>query len=273
MAKEFFKNLPDTSTPLNASRLNGLLNGSEAMGNIVVGDVKCKNLFNKDDVLDNYYLNNGELVIDSSMCTNNSYIEVEPNKNYVFSCNTSSTMFIDEYDENKNFIGHITEWEKTEIAFTTTTTTKYIRTSITKTSKDRAQIEEGTTATEYTPAKSFGYTSGSNENGSWIKYDDGTMICHGAMPITAKINNPRGSGFYGSAITFKNYAQSFVEEPRVFLNNNNANWVLISHIEKNKEQILSIVLSDFAAYDNETTFNNDYIAIRRWKKKGEIKSE
>ena len=44
MAKEFFKNLPDTSTPLNASRLNGLLNGNEAMGNIVVGDVRCKNL-------------------------------------------------------------------------------------------------------------------------------------------------------------------------------------------------------------------------------------
>jgi hypothetical protein len=51
MAKEFFKNLPDTSTPLSASRLNGLLNGNEAMGNIVVGDVKCKNLLGDNIIL------------------------------------------------------------------------------------------------------------------------------------------------------------------------------------------------------------------------------
>lgn len=47
MAREFFKNLPDTSTPLNASRLNGLLNGNEAMGSIVVDDIKSSNLFDK----------------------------------------------------------------------------------------------------------------------------------------------------------------------------------------------------------------------------------
>ena len=44
MAKEFFKDLPDTSTPLEASRINGLLDGEEALGSIVVDDVSCKNL-------------------------------------------------------------------------------------------------------------------------------------------------------------------------------------------------------------------------------------
>ena len=50
MAKEFFKNLPDTSTPLSAERLNGLLDGEESMGNIIVEDIKSKNLFNINDI-------------------------------------------------------------------------------------------------------------------------------------------------------------------------------------------------------------------------------
>lgn len=44
MAREFFKNLPDTTTPLNAPRLNNFLNGNEAMGSIVVDDITCKNI-------------------------------------------------------------------------------------------------------------------------------------------------------------------------------------------------------------------------------------
>lgn len=46
MAREFFKNLPSQETPFNASRWNGLLNGEESMGSIVVEDVTCKNIFN-----------------------------------------------------------------------------------------------------------------------------------------------------------------------------------------------------------------------------------
>ena len=37
-------------------------------------------------------------------------------------------------------------------------------------------LEEGTVATEYTPYKSLGYTSGSNENGNYIKFDNGMWI-------------------------------------------------------------------------------------------------
>ena len=46
MAKEFFKDLPNTTTPLTADRLNGLLDGEEAMGNLVVDSIRSSNLFN-----------------------------------------------------------------------------------------------------------------------------------------------------------------------------------------------------------------------------------
>ena len=45
MAKQFFSDLPNTTTPLTADRLNGLLDGEEAMGNLVVDSIRSSNLF------------------------------------------------------------------------------------------------------------------------------------------------------------------------------------------------------------------------------------
>ena len=50
MAREFFKNLPNTTTPVTAPRLNELLDGDEAMGNIVVDSIRGKNLFNVNNI-------------------------------------------------------------------------------------------------------------------------------------------------------------------------------------------------------------------------------
>lgn len=109
------------------------------------------------------------------------------------------------------------------------------------------------------------FESGSNANGSYIKYEDGTMICYGLMPVTMALNIPTGSGFYGASSPNKYYAQTFIETPRVFIDNNNANWALVLYIEKDKEKIIRINLASFTAYDGEATFNIDYIAIGRWK--------
>lgn len=51
MAKQFFKNLPDTSTPLTAPRLNGLLDGEESMGDLVVDSIRSKNMFDKSTIV------------------------------------------------------------------------------------------------------------------------------------------------------------------------------------------------------------------------------
>ena len=42
----------------------------------------------------------------------------------------------------------------------------------------KPQVEENTTATSFTPWAGYIVESGSNDNGSYIKYSDGTMICH-----------------------------------------------------------------------------------------------
>ena len=63
MARQFFSDLPDTSTPLRASRLNGLLDGEEPMGQLVVDSIRSKNMFDKNTMV---YSTNAYLPYDTS---------------------------------------------------------------------------------------------------------------------------------------------------------------------------------------------------------------
>ena len=58
--------------------------------------------------------------------------------------------------------------------------------------------------------------SGSNNNGSWIKYSDGTMICRKSIPFTdVAINNSWDQFFISSDIECGKFAQEFVETPNI----------------------------------------------------------
>lgn len=219
MAKEFFKNLSDTSTPLNASRLNGLLNGSESMGKIMVEDVKCKNLFNINALTLgtlNSNIDYNTETITVNQYANGSYQTLKAlapdlvaGETYTLSLKTTgNNPFI--YLEGSNSVwmsGNSRVLTQAEIDDTIivygehqSTATVYI---------SEIQIEEGTTATEYTPYKAFGATSGSNENGSWIKYDDGTM-------------KQWGAGVFSSGGTYENDSWVTVTFPQRFIGDKNS---------------------------------------------------
>lgn len=58
--------------------------------------------------------------------------------------------------------------------------------------------------------------SGSNDNGYWIKYADGTMICTGSKSVIANASttNETGGGIYrSSGIEFNTFPQSFTDVP------------------------------------------------------------
>lgn len=70
MQKINFQNLPGTTTPVNATNLNALqsnvedvFNGSEVAGNMVVESIKTKNMFDKNSMV---YTRNGYLPFDTS---------------------------------------------------------------------------------------------------------------------------------------------------------------------------------------------------------------
>ena len=143
------------------------------------------------------------------------------------------------------------------------------------------QIEENTEATEYTPFAGYIVESGSNDNGSWIKFSDGTMICNGKIDKSLFDGNEQS--FYTEAQGIKIYRSDdpWVNFPLPFSDNNvtlnlsventGAGCRLqiprIANIETNRFHIQLLALEDF--YNNGLAIQSiSYVhwqAIGRWK--------
>jgi|GEM_PF-1311000 hypothetical protein len=59
--------------------------------------------------------------------------------------------------------------------------------------------------------------SGSNDNGTWIKYTDGTMITYQNVNITISVTEPWGGIFVGNYATPISFPQVFQEPPEVLI--------------------------------------------------------
>lgn len=203
MAKEIFKNLPDTSTPLRASKLNGLFDGTESMGSIVVEDISCKNLFNKTDRLDNFNFSDGTIAYNWSSYI--FYAKCNPNTTYTISRTFSGVRFrvattqttpktevsVEDIIEND---------EASSITITTNKNAKYIvvycynATVDTSTTLEQAlngvQIEKGSVATNYVEHKEFSnkqhYSTNEQVIGTWV---DGKPLYRKVININSLPNS------------------------------------------------------------------------------------
>lgn len=109
--------------------------------------------------------------------------------------------------------------------------------------------------------------SGSNENGSYIKFADGTMICYGL----AIINNPSFNDYYGF---FKLTNESVQTLPQEFINNNYKLLVtsnvfgyfsgIVSNKLTSSFQFYGCTHKQTSEYNPGNGYFN-YIAIGRWK--------
>lgn len=63
-------------------------------------------------------------------------------------------------------------------------------------------LVEMTNIDNYYPNIQGMYERGSNENGTWVKYADGTMICRKTIPSNLKTTNPSGSMFVSENVTW-----------------------------------------------------------------------
>ena len=79
----------------------------------------------------------------------------------------------------------------------------------------KPQVEEGTRKSNFTSWAGYIVESGSNDNGSYIKYSDGTMICYkSTSEITINITTAWGSLYEGS-LNVGNFPVEFVETPTI----------------------------------------------------------
>lgn len=208
MAREFFKNLPNTTTPLTATRINGLLDGDEAMGNIVVDNVKGKNLFNENVIIRDYELigsgsSAGSLNPQSGWYVSD-YIEVKPNAKYYLTKGSSGSS-VCFYNSSRTYVTTLTSLPSGVITVPDNNNIKYLRFNGVLTQLSSVQLEKGETATTYASFQGLGYVSGSNSNGNYIKYDDGTLIQWGTLnkelflQTTDVYNTVQGIKFHRSA--------------------------------------------------------------------------
>ena len=221
MAKEFFKNLPDTSTPLSAERLNGLLDGEESMGNIIVEDIKSKNLFNINDITNQAnvsvtILNNtvtigygggktGRVDFNSIDKTNNKYTlsyncSYNESRYLLIPYNSSNQIItnlsLTGFTYNSSYNAYYKDFENnTDISdtFELPNTVSYFRiglVNIDSTNQNdvtysNVQLEKGNVATDYVEHKEFSnkqiYSTNEIQIGKWV---DGKTIYRKVFSVT-----------------------------------------------------------------------------------------
>ena len=106
--------------------------------------------------------------------------------------------------------------------------------------------------------------SGSNMNGSYIKFSDGTMICRKYINFGQKaISNTWGSFYESEKMTIGNYPEPFIEIPQIFVMPLNTFF-----IEKDANGISKTSWGDFYAVrpvSQAIYITVDCFAIGKWK--------
>ena len=115
------------------------------------------------------------------------------------------------------------------------------------------QLELGSTATNYSEYKGIGYTSGQNENGHWVKYDDGTLECRATKNSVGNTVITLPHPFVSTNYQLS-FAPAYASSPNV----------IISWGDKTANDFKFFTVID-GIYTDTTNQAFDYTAIGRWK--------
>lgn len=103
-------------------------------------------------------------------------------------------------------------------------------------------------------------TFGSNTNGQWVKFPDGTMICWGSKDVTSSTSATSAYfKYYGTATA--TFPQTFYSGPTVVSNIQKA----AHYWNTTVTSISTTGCTVYAAGNSNTTSTVDYIAVGRWK--------
>ncbi len=130
------------------------------------------------------------------------------------------------------------------------------------------QIEESSIPTPYIPWAGYIVESGSNDNGSWIKYSDGTMICTKTTSIITPITSPWGALYESGDVILGQFPQTFISNPRVSVTNNSssgAGALIEAVFEVTTTSAGKCWLCRGTSRDSQTPYVLDIIAIGKWK--------
>ena len=105
--------------------------------------------------------------------------------------------------------------------------------------------------------------SGSNDNGSWVKFADGTMICYGSFDLYLDNFVAWGSLYSQDYENPLNFPQTFTSINACLVENSGNAAAFISRVAYNTNGITK--LSPARPTASTSTYTFSYIAIGKWK--------
>lgn len=111
--------------------------------------------------------------------------------------------------------------------------------------------------------------SGSNANGNYIKFSDGTMICSKIISGTTNINESWGNGYTSgsaSSIALGNWAVEFIATPIISITagRNGSNYWLSGTDSTSKTYVGSLSIIRFTSATS-IKYNLNIVGIGKWK--------
>ena len=108
--------------------------------------------------------------------------------------------------------------------------------------------------------------SGSNSNGNWIKYADGTMICWHTLNKEITINNPWGVLYESSEYFSWTFPQTFTVTPSISVSRVNGHACSLENAGvATNEHSQNIYAVRPAPNANSTATALTFMAIGKWK--------
>lgn len=111
------------------------------------------------------------------------------------------------------------------------------------------------------------YDSGTNTNGSWLKYANGIMICIKKIKFTNVIIDTAWGSVYETAnvVNFGNYAQEFIEIPSVSIDLADGSTCFCESFSGRTKKSIGSTWLWKPAVEADGTMTFDIIAIGKWK--------
>lgn len=106
--------------------------------------------------------------------------------------------------------------------------------------------------------------SGSNSNGTYIKYSDGTMICYNSKQVTEQVTSTWGALYVSQQVSLGTFPQAFINIPtlNVYCSGNQSIMIVAAGAATTTDAgKIQLARADSAT----VTTNIGYIAIGRWK--------
>lgn len=129
----------------------------------------------------------------------------------------------------------------------------------------KPQVEEGTKKSNFAPWAGYIVESGSNDNGSYIKYSDGTMICRNKKTFNIAANIAYGALFRTEGIDFPNFPVAFKDVPDISCFCIGVNTALLANWNVNTKEKISSLIGIRPVSTDAQDYIISYIAIGMWK--------